>query len=95
MSIKEQAERRTSQSPPIGGMIGRVTHHRRATMSDNERQEEDDRFTASLAGLAMAIFLGVVGFYLAEQLADISKREDCLLQGRLNCERIELSGGFG
>jgi hypothetical protein len=71
-----------------------MTHHRRATMSDNERQEEDDRFTASLAGLAMAIFLGVVGFYLAEQLADISKQEDCLLQGRLNCERIELSGGY-
>ncbi len=76
-------------------MILAVTRHRRVTMSDNERQEEDDRFTASLAGLAMAIFLGVVGFYLAEQLAEISKREDCLLQGRLNCERIELSGGFG
>jgi hypothetical protein len=76
-------------------MIAAVTRHQRVTMSDRERQEEEDRFTASLAGLAMAIFLGVVGFYLAEQLADISKREDCLLQGRLNCERIQLSGGFG
>jgi hypothetical protein len=95
MSIKGQRNSRISQSPRIGGMIPAVTRHRRVTMSDNERQEEDDRFTASLAGLAMAIFLGVVGFYLAEQLAEISKREDCLLQGRLNCERIELSGGFG
>jgi hypothetical protein len=63
-------------------------------MDDNERQEEDDRFTASLAGLAMAILLGGLGLYLAEQLAAISKLEDCLLQGRLNCERIELSAGL-
>ena len=63
-------------------------------MDDNERQEEEDRFTASLAGLAMAILLGGLGLYLAEQLAAISKLEDCLLQGRLNCERIELSAGL-
>jgi hypothetical protein len=62
-------------------------------MNDYERQQEEDRYTASLAGLAMAIMLGGLGLYVAEQLADISKLEDCLLQGRLNCERIELSGG--
>ena len=95
MSIKGQRKPLTSQSSPIGGMITAVTRHRRVTMSDRERQEEEDRFTATLAGLAMAMFLGVVGFYVAEQLADISKQEDCLLQGRLNCERIQLSGGFG
>jgi hypothetical protein len=61
-------------------------------MRDYERQEEDDRFTATLAGLAMAIFLGGLGLYLAEQLAAISVLEDCLLQGRLNCERIQISG---
>jgi hypothetical protein len=95
MSIKGQRKPLTSQSAPIDGMISAVMRHRRVTMSDRERQEEEDRFTATLAGLAMAIFLGVVGFYLAEQLADISKQEDCLLQGRLNCQRIQLSGGFG
>jgi hypothetical protein len=63
-------------------------------MHDDERQEEDDRFTTSLAGLAMAILLGGLGLYLAEQLAAISKLEDCLLQGRLNCERIEISAGL-
>jgi hypothetical protein len=64
-----------------------------STMYDDQRQEEDDRFTATLAGLAMAILLGGLGLYLAEQLAAISKVEDCLLQGRLNCERIEISAG--
>ena len=62
-------------------------------MTELERQKEEDRYTASLAGLAMAILLGGIGLYVAEHLADISKLEDCLLQGRLNCERIQLSGG--
>ena len=39
------------------------------------------------------VFTASIGLYVAEQLADISKLEDCLLQGRLNCERIQLSRG--
>ena len=62
-----------------------------AGMTEQERQEDDDRITASLAGLAVALFLTVVGLYLIEQLADVSRLEDCLLQGRMNCERIEIS----
>jgi hypothetical protein len=30
-----------------------------------------------------------VGFYLLQALADESKLEDCMLQGRMNCEPIE------
>jgi hypothetical protein len=56
-----------------------------------QRREEDDRFTRSLAGLATAFLLLVVGLWLTERLADLSKLDDCLLQGRSNCERIELS----
>ncbi|HLJ63530.1 MAG TPA: hypothetical protein VKT70_05455 [Stellaceae bacterium] len=58
-------------------------------MSERERQEEADRFTASLAGLAVTLALAVLSIYLAERLAALSKLEDCLLQARLNCERIE------
>jgi len=53
-----------------------------------ERQEDDIRFTTSLAGLVVALFLGVVGLYVLESLAAESKLEDCLLQGRMNCEPI-------
>jgi hypothetical protein len=60
-------------------------------MTERQRQEEADRFTNSLAGLAVALFLMVVGLWLAEALAAEAKLEDCLLQGRMNCERIELS----
>jgi hypothetical protein len=60
-------------------------------MRELERQEDDARFTASLAGLAVALLLLLIGLYLAEALAEQSKLEDCLLQGRTNCERIELT----
>jgi hypothetical protein len=60
-------------------------------MRDLEREEDDARFTASLAGLAVTLFLLIVSLYLVEKLADESKLEDCLMQGRTNCERIELT----
>jgi hypothetical protein len=60
-------------------------------LTQRERQEEADRFTSSLAGFAVALFLGLLGLWVATGLAQVSKLEDCLLQGRMNCERIELS----
>jgi len=63
----------------------------RTALTPRERQEEADRFTASLAGFAVALLLGLIGLWVAEGLAEVSKLEDCLLQGRMNCERIELS----
>jgi hypothetical protein len=39
----------------------------------------------------VALLLGLIGLWVAEGLAQVSKLEDCLLQGRMNCERIELS----
>jgi hypothetical protein len=58
---------------------------------ERERRECDQRFTASLAGLAAALLLGIIGLYVMEGLAATSKLEDCLLQGRQNCERIDMS----
>jgi hypothetical protein len=60
-------------------------------MTERERREDDERFTSSLAGLAVALLLALIGLWLAQALAGEARLEDCLLQGRLNCERIELS----
>lgn len=57
---------------------------------ERERLEDERRFTTSLAGLAAALLLGIIGLYLMEGLAMTSKLEDCLLQGRLNCGRIDM-----
>lgn len=56
-----------------------------------QHEQEQNRFTATLAGLAVALLLALIGLWLADKLAKQSKLEDCLLQGRSNCERIELS----
>jgi hypothetical protein len=55
----------------------------------SEEREDDVRFTTSLAGLAVAVLLVVVSLYLLEALAAESKLEDCMLQGRMNCEPID------
>ncbi len=50
--------------------------------------ESVNRQTASLAGLAVALFLVVVGLYLVHALHQKTRVEDCLLAGRLNCDSL-------
>jgi flagellar biogenesis protein FliO len=55
---------------------------------DLEEQKEANRQTASLAGLAAALFLVVVSLYVVHRLARETALEDCLLAGRTNCDLI-------
>ncbi len=57
-------------------------------LRSNEEKDDDARFTTSLAGLAFALFLALLGFYVLDALATESKLEDCMMQGRMNCEPI-------
>lgn len=50
-----------------------------------EDQREADRQTASLGGLAIALFLVVIGLFLVRELHAMSVVEDCLMAGRTNC----------
>jgi len=59
--------------------------------SREEREEDDARFTASLAALALCLFLAWLGLYLLDALAAEGRLEDCMMQGRTNCERVDLS----
>jgi hypothetical protein len=68
-----------------------VDHARREIELQREREEDDRRFTSSLAGLAVALFLIWIGLYVTEQLAAQSKLEDCVLQGRADCMRVDLT----
>lgn len=62
-------------------------------MSDRPPPDEDDdaRFTKSLAGLAVALLLVVFGYWLMEHLAAESKLEDCMMAGRPNCVPVDKS----
>ena len=52
----------------------------------DDDQEDDDRQTASLAGLAVALAILVACLFLFYQLREKSRLEDCLMAGRINCE---------
>jgi hypothetical protein len=57
----------------------------------DDEQETADRQTASLAGLAIALLLVVLGLFLVHALSAKAAVEDCLLSGRTNCDLIIVS----
>ncbi len=66
-------------------------HVHREIDLQREREEDDRRFTTSLAALAFSLFLVWIGLYVTERLAAESKLEDCVLQGRADCVRVDLT----
>jgi hypothetical protein len=61
-------------------------YQRRPWLSEDEAQEEANRQTASLAGVAITLLLLVLGVFLVHQLHAKAEVEDCLLAGRINCD---------
>ena len=59
-----------------------------------EEADEDDanRQTASLAGVAITLLLLVVGLFLVHQLQTKAVIEDCLMSGRTNCDVLITQG---
>jgi hypothetical protein len=58
---------------------------------ERDRTEPDDfrhRMLANLAALAFTIALTAVGIWLAMNIADLRKTQDCVLMGRRDCARI-------
>jgi hypothetical protein len=60
---------------------------RRLTEASREKAEAD-RQTASLGGLAIALFLVVLGLLLFHELRVKGAVEGCLLLGRRDCDRV-------
>ena len=54
--------------------------------SPRPRQSQSERQSASLAGLAMTLFLVVIGLYVTEALRLQARVQDCVLSGRIACE---------
>ncbi len=48
------------------------------------------RMVVNLAALAFTIVLALAGVWLAMQIADMRKNQDCLLSGRRNCAPIDV-----
>jgi hypothetical protein len=71
-------------------------YQRRPWLSDEEAQEEANRQTASLAGVAITLLLLVLGVFLVHELHGKAQVEDCLLAGRSNCDLlVQAAQGLG
>ncbi len=62
---------------------------RRDDIDEQAEQDEDDRLTGNLAGLAFTLALVVLGLFLVHKLGENAKLEDCLMSGRTNCQPID------
>ncbi|MSP30208.1 MAG: hypothetical protein EXR09_07125 [Acetobacteraceae bacterium] len=51
-------------------------------------RRDASRQTGSLAALAFALALVVIGLFLVQTLRRGAQIEDCLLAGRINCDRL-------
>lgn len=56
--------------------------------SIRDEAAEENRLTASLAGLAVALLVVVAGLFLIQHLRDKARVEDCLMSGRFNCDAV-------
>ncbi|HET6182542.1 MAG TPA: hypothetical protein VFA03_02985 [Acetobacteraceae bacterium] len=66
--------------------------HTGSRLQLGERAADEDRRTASLAGLAVILALLVLGLMLVQALHRESVLEDCLLAGRRTCLTIAPAG---
>ena len=58
----------------------------------DEEQEQADRQTASLAGVAVTLLLLLLGLLLVHVLYAKSTLEDCLMAGRMHCDLLVQQG---
>ena len=54
----------------------------------DRRDDDSERQTRSLAGLAVVLALAVAALFLVQHLKRESDIEDCLLAGRSNCDAL-------
>jgi hypothetical protein len=74
---------RQADPPPVEG-LGK---YEGGEQDDNYRH----RMMVNLAALAFTVALAIVGAWLVIQIADMRKKQDCVLSGRRNCTPIDVN----
>ena len=78
---------RGPQHTPFASPVeGLAKYEGGAEQDDNYRH----RMMVNLAALAFTVALAIAGIWLAIQIADMRKNQDCLLSGRRNCAPIDV-----
>ena len=73
-------------TPPPTAPVEDLAKYEDGEAEDNYRH----RMMVNLAALIFTILLGIVGAWLAVQIADMRKNQDCVLSGRRNCTPIDV-----
>ena len=61
---------------------------KRPDEDERDRQQDADRQTKALAGLAIVLALGLVALFVIQHLKTEGEIEDCLLAQRTNCDAL-------
>ncbi|MEI7710052.1 MAG: hypothetical protein WCI94_01375 [Rhodospirillales bacterium] len=61
---------------------------RRDWVTDEQQREDATRQTEALAGVAIVLVVLIAGLFLVHTLYDKSKIEDCLMAGRMDCDKL-------
>jgi hypothetical protein len=84
-TAKENTFRQDTTKQNLRGAANDLSRYER------DRSEPDDyrhRMLANLAAFAFTIALTAVGIWLAMNIADLRRTQDCVLMGRRDCVRI-------
>ena len=72
--------------PPAPPVEGLAKYEGGEVDDDNYRH----RMMVNLAALAFTVVLAIAGAWLAIQIADMRRNQDCVLSGRRNCAPIDV-----
>jgi len=75
------------QQPPPAPPTGGFAKYEGGDGDDNYRH----RMIVNLVALVFTIALTIAGVWLAMQIAELRKKEDCVLTGRHNCNPIDVN----
>jgi hypothetical protein len=79
--------KRVPAPPAASSPIEGLAKYEGGEFDDNYRH----RMMVNLAGLLVTAALAIAGVWLALQIADLRKKQDCVFSGRRNCAPIEIA----
>lgn len=76
---------------PVDAAAGLERYER----SDGAEDDYRHRMAVNIAALAICVLLGAAGVWVAINIADLRRNQDCVLAGRKNCAGVSIPAGPG
>ena len=76
-------------APPYAPPVDDTGKYERSGPDDDDYRH---RMRMNLLAFAACVLLGFIGVWLANQIAEMRKNQDCVLSGRPGCTKVEVPG---